>query len=317
MSNVLKLVKWPGSKATLVPELIARVPPKWYASPDRSRHYVEPFAGSAALFFALRAQGWNGPAHVSDTNEDLMTLYAEVKDRTAAVASAYHGLIEGHKASEDPERFYYEVRDGKAWIDPRLDATRRAARFLWLNRNGFNGLVRYNREGRFNVPWGKRDPAASEVMSAEAIHAVAVAMQGANLACSPFDKALKDVVTSAAVSRTLVYLDPPFLAPDTKPDSGRHAAGSNAAGFTAYTAGGFGHEDHVRLARWARELALRGASVMLSAADCGPSWAVYGGLRDGGLFTIDVVQARRSISRDGGGRGSVGELIAYTRGWEP
>jgi site-specific DNA-adenine methylase len=42
------LLRWAGGKTRLLPELVARLPEDW-----RDRTYVEPFAGSAALFFHL------------------------------------------------------------------------------------------------------------------------------------------------------------------------------------------------------------------------------------------------------------------------
>ncbi|MCV5191967.1 DNA adenine methylase, partial [Escherichia coli] len=31
----------------------------------------------------------------------------------------------------------------------------RAAQFLYLNRHGYNGVVRYNQQGGYNVPFGR------------------------------------------------------------------------------------------------------------------------------------------------------------------
>lgn len=301
-----KLLKWAGSKTSLVPDLIRRIPAKWYAARGH-RQYLEPFAGSAALFFALRSRGWRGPARLSDVNADLINLYNAVQADPDGVAQAYAALTRCYETL-DREAFYYGVRDDAEWTDASLPSHVRAARFLFLNGASFNGLVRYNHNGKFNAPWGK-----CEKLRQPDLAAISDALRNATAHCVTFDFALAAAAKEAGVENALVYLDPPFLAPNSEMGGKRTEAGSESGGFTAYTAGGFGYEDHVRLARWAKELALRGASVMLSASDCGPSWAVYGGLRENGLFAIDVVQAKRTISRDGDGRGSVGELIVYSR----
>lgn len=67
---------------------------------------------------------------------------------------------------------YKELRD--EFNNQRMGAPERAAAFLFLNRHCFNGLIRYNRDGFFNVGWGKyealrrlqRQGAAGEVLSA-------------------------------------------------------------------------------------------------------------------------------------------------------
>ena len=55
------VIKWAGSKRRLVAELRARLPPRW-------ERYNEPFAGSAALFFAIAPER----AVLGDVNIDLI-----------------------------------------------------------------------------------------------------------------------------------------------------------------------------------------------------------------------------------------------------
>src|SRR2546429_8096254 len=70
-------LRWAGSKRKLVDRLS-----KYWS--DRYARYVEPFAGSACLFFQL------GPARaiLGDINRDLIETFVQVKENTSAVLSS-------------------------------------------------------------------------------------------------------------------------------------------------------------------------------------------------------------------------------------
>jgi len=126
-------LRWAGSKRKLLPQLL-EFTPKDYG------RYVEPFAGSACLFFHLKPR----KALLGDINHDLIRTYLEVKYRVKEV------VAELEKLNCSKEN-YYRIR---AWQSERLSGPRQAARFIYLNRFCFNGLYRTNKTGQFNVPYG-------------------------------------------------------------------------------------------------------------------------------------------------------------------
>src|SRR5882724_12567013 len=69
-SGSTPLLKWPGGKRALLPELKRYVP----ASYGR---YFEPFFGGGALFFDIRP----ADAVLSDTNAELIECYQVVRDQ--------------------------------------------------------------------------------------------------------------------------------------------------------------------------------------------------------------------------------------------
>jgi len=176
---VKPLVKWPGGKGKLLPELTARMPATY-------GRYFEPFAGGAALFFHLQPDG----AVIGDANADLIDTYRAVADHPEEVISQ---LAEPFT----PER-YYEIRAAfNAHTGPR------AAQFLYLNRCCFNGLWRVNRHGEFNTPCGKyKAPFAG---MPERIRATAQALAGCTVHAGDY----RDTVDSAR-SGDFVYMDPPY-----------------------------------------------------------------------------------------------------------
>src|SRR5947207_1539399 len=123
MGNAQPFLRWAGSKRQLLPSLSVY----WNSQYTR---YVEPFAGSACLFFHLKPK----QALIGDVNDDLIATYREVKYRASEVTSSLKDLKKGPQA-------YYDLRE----IDPfLLTPSERAARFIYLNRFCFNGLYRTN-----------------------------------------------------------------------------------------------------------------------------------------------------------------------------
>src|SRR2546426_5496363 len=130
MSNpkVEPFLRWAGSKRKLLPRLATY----WGAGHER---YLEPFMGSASLFFSLRPKR----AILSDLNAELVETFLCVKNDPDAVYSSLVAIRRG-------KRSYNSIRR----IDPEsLGVVQRVARFIFLNRFCFNGLFRTNALGRF------------------------------------------------------------------------------------------------------------------------------------------------------------------------
>jgi DNA adenine methylase len=128
-------LRWAGSKR----KQLARLRSYWS---DGFSRYVEPFAGSACLFFELAPPA----AVLGDTNRELIEVYKVARDDPARL---YRRLCR----IERDRRTYNRWRG----VDPKsLDRDTRALRFLYLNRNCFNGIYRTNESGQFNVPMTAR-----------------------------------------------------------------------------------------------------------------------------------------------------------------
>jgi len=262
-------LKWAGGKAGLAEELLRRAPAAFGS-------YFEPFVGSGALFFRLLRQGLPGSAHLSDSNGELVDAYLAVRDHPEALVA----LLAGYPHNAE---FYYALR---AKDPAALDLMARAARTIYLNKTGYNGLYRVNRRGQFNVPFGRyRSP---RYCDAENLRAVSAALKGIDIRCAPFESVLE-----RAAHGDLVYFDPPY------------APLSATACFTAYQPGGFSPADQARLRDVCAELARRGVHVLLSNSDTELVRALYGAPP----FRLHRVQAGRAINSNGARRGKVIELI--------
>lgn len=221
------VLRWAGSKRQLLPRLL-------HAIPKTFGRYVEPFAGSATLFFALRPS----LAVLGDLNSELVQAYTIIKRHPRIVHRGIASL-------PNTARYYYRSRS----VSPHLlTPMERAVRFVYLNRFCFNGVYRTNRRNEFNVPRGKSTGA---LPSEASFYRVSVALRNADLRAGDFVTTLSDLRPS-----DFVYLDPPY-------DTGRRRHGE-------YGYGSFSAEDFGRLVELLQWIDKVGAMFLLSYADTSP-----------------------------------------------
>lgn len=254
------LLRWAGGKRVLLPQLVKFIP-------DNFGTYFEPFLGGAAVFFYL------GPrrAVLSDTNEELINCYLQVRINTENVIAA----LESMRNSEED---YYRIRAARPTSD-----TDRAARLLYLMAYSFNGIYRTNLQGTFNVPYGRR---AGRYYTADSLRAAATALHQATLTTADFEEVLTE-----AHAGDLIYLDPPYTV----------AHGNN--GFVKYNARLFSWSDQIRLAHTAANLARRGCTVIVSNAAHPSVQELYSG------FDMFVVERQSRIAAASYARKRVPEYV--------
>jgi DNA adenine methylase len=218
-------LRWAGSKRKQLP-ILSRF---WNVKFAR---YVEPFMGSACLFFELQPK----KAVLADTNDDLIRTYLAVRDHPQAVSNRLAKIPLG-------KRSYYFIRKQRL---ADLDAADAAARFIFLNRFCFNGLYRTNEAGRFNVPFAPSG--TGQLPTAAGLRSVANSLRQCTIQRSDFEVTLQQ--TRAG---DFVYLDPPY-------------AVGNRRVFSQYGPSSFGLNDLQRLADALITLDRRGVKFLLSYA---------------------------------------------------
>ena len=235
MQSAKPFLRWAGSKRKQVATLSSFWQPRF-------RRYIEPFMGSACLYFAIRPP----KAVLSDINPDLITTFRAVRDHPEAVASTLRTI------PVDRESFN-RVR---AMLSSDLNPVEKAAFFIYLNRFCFNGLYRTNKEGAFNVPYGG-SPGLRIPTGAE-LRAVAQLLKTCVITESDFLQALEN-----ADAGDFVYLDPPY-------------AVGNRRVFRQYSPSSFGLGDLDRLAQALELLDHKGVKFLLSYARCPEATRYFG-----------------------------------------
>jgi DNA adenine methylase len=216
------IIRWAGSKRQLIPTLKQWVPQKY-------KRYIEPFAGSACLFFHLK------PDHavLGDINAGLMQTYRQLRRHPRRL----HEAVSAIPRSAD---HYYRIRSQDVL---QLDAFGRATRFLYLNRNCFNAVYRVNKKGQFNVPWGTK---SGNLPAVEEFQMCARLLRSAELITADFEAVVND-----ASRGDFIYLDPPYST-------------SVAEEPGLYGVGAFGRSDMERLIEALNRASKRGAIFLLS-----------------------------------------------------
>lgn len=223
-------IRWAGSKRQTLPKLRRF----WGAGHAR---YVEPFAGSASLFFDLQPDA----AILGDLNWELISALQALRQDPDLVLQCLCRMPVGRRS-------YHRIRAQ----DPiALSPAQVAARFLYLNRLCFNGLYRTNLRGRFNVPYGP--PRNGARFDRQLIAAAAQALRNADLLNLDFEETLE-----LAREGDFVFLDPPY-------------AVDNRRVFTEYLPGSFNRRDLARLRSCLHALSKKGAGFVITYADSAES----------------------------------------------
>lgn len=261
-------LKWAGNKYPIMDRILAMLP-------EGSR-LIEPFAGSAAVFLNSEFDRYL----LADINADVIDLYKILKRDGQAFVNACAPLF---SARSNRPRFYYRARDE---FNECADPERRAALFIYLNRHGYNGLCRYNRDGGFNVPFGrfKRPyfPAREMLDFAAKARASRAVFRRWDFAHTIAQAAPGDVI----------YCDPPYVPL------------SASANFTAYSAAGFGLDQQHALAELAGQAARRGVPVLISNHNTKATRDAYSAAH------VKRFKVRRNISCNAQRREPARELLA-------
>jgi DNA adenine methylase len=128
------LVKWSGGKSDEI---------KMFESyfPGHYTKYIEPFVGGGSVYFYLNPDD----AVISDVHTELIHFYKSIGDEKGK------DIYEFMQQSPNDEPTYYKIRD-EMEINNELDS---AKRFYYQRKTCFRGMLRYNKHGKFNIPFGR------------------------------------------------------------------------------------------------------------------------------------------------------------------
>ena len=224
--DLKSFIRWAGSKRQTLTKL------RPLCTGPYSR-YIEPFAGSASLFFDLKPLS----AVLGDINSELITTMRELQRDPHLVLECLRRLPRG-------KSHYYRIR---AMPISAYSPVEQAARFIYLNRYCFNGLYRTNRKGKFNVPYGP--PKSAAKIDEATIVAAAHLLRRATLLNSDFEATLEH-----AQRGDLAYLDPPYIVAKRRI-------------FADYGADSFQQPDLARLGKVLTRLDSSGVKFVITYAD--------------------------------------------------
>lgn len=210
-------LKWAGGKIQIIDKIRQALP--------SGNRLIEPFLGSGAVFLNTNYDKFL----LADINYDLITVFRYLKsEKEFFIAFCKQFFTE-----------QYNMKSAFLSLRAEFNSTRdirlKSALFLYLNRHAFNGLMRYNSEGKFNTAFGDyKKPYFPE----KEMLAFIKKAKNAEIKCADYS-----MIMNQAISGDVVYCDPPYVPL------------SLTANFTKYHSTEFGQAKHENLVELAKQLA--------------------------------------------------------------
>ena len=190
-------IKIQGIKTKLVPLIQKNV------SLKETTAWIEPFMGSGVVGFNIKSQR----AIFSDINPHIINFYNAIKFKKISSITVKDFLTEeGRILSERGENYYYEVRE-------RFNTFHNSLDFLFLNRACFNGMIRFNKKGQFNVPYCHKPQRFSKSYITKIINQMKYIESCLDYCdwkfiCQDFQKTIRQ---TQEYDDVLIYCNPPYI----------------------------------------------------------------------------------------------------------
>jgi DNA adenine methylase len=266
-------VKWLGGKRRVLNDLR-----KFF--PTEFARYYEPFLGGGSVLFDVNPHS----ALVSDSNAELINTYNVVQNNIEELIA----LLAIHEENNSKE-YYLHIRalDRELTFHTDNSAVSRAARFIYLNKTGFNGLHRVNKKGQNNVPFGSYEKPL--ILDEQKLRFLNTWLTDKNISFTTAD--YTNILTNINTANNFIYLDPPYI------------PASATSSFVGYDSNGFTLKDQLELRQMFDALDDAGNFVMLSNSDTEITREVYKNIH------MHEISVQRSVGSNSASRVKVGELI--------
>jgi DNA adenine methylase len=283
-------LKWAGGKTQLL-EIFHQLYPNELKD-GQIKHYYEPFLGGGAVFFDLVHHFDFERVFLYDTNADLILAYRKIRDELENLIPILQRYETDFLKLTQEERkiYYYDLREQYNRRE-NTDSLERAAQLIFLNKSGYNGLYRVNKNGGFNVPFGRYDKI--QICDEENLRAVSRVLQNVELQNASYEQIEPDILPDS-----FVYFDPPY-----RPISA-------SASFNAYSNDRFDDQAQEQLAQLFRRLDRVGAYLLLSNSDPknhDPDDDFFENIYRG--FSVQRVPAKRMINSKADNRLEINEIV--------
>ncbi len=196
MKTFVPPLKCQGIKTKLVPWIRQLVPPDF-------ERWIEPFMGSGVVGLNIKAK----QAIFADSNPHIIAFYAAIQsgEITPDLVRDYLQR-EGDLLRQADENGYQHYR----FIRERFNTTFQPLDFLFLSRAGFNGMMRFSKAGRWNIPFCKKPDRFAPAYVTKITNQTDYC---ANVIRPEWKFLHQDYLTTIQTAQVgdLIYCDPPYL----------------------------------------------------------------------------------------------------------
>lgn len=224
-------IKWAGGKSQVL-DIIN------FLKPKEINNFIEPFVGGGAVFLNFA----HDKVIINDINKELMITYEVIRDSHKELIN----ILNEWNNSKNLKEFYQEIRDKNI---SSFNKNEIAARLIFLNKYGFNGLYRVNSKGQFNVPFAKKN----KINLYDDLNIATISSYLESNKIKIFSKDYKKLLRYIKPGDFL-FVDPPYYFSDKK-------------GFNAYDASRFTKKDQKNLFLFLKKVDKKGANWLLTNND--------------------------------------------------
>lgn len=194
-------IKIQGKKTKIVPKIMEIANNLLDEHPEIDT-WVEPFLGSGVVAF-------NCPNHiknviVNDINPHIIKFYKGIADGVITPESVKKEFeIHNQRLLTDGADYYNEIKN-------RFNESFETMDFLFLTRTGFNGVMRFNGSGKWNVPFCKLNNRLSNTVINDLVSSVQELSHLFGTKTFTFYNKSFEGVLEASPENSIFYCDPPY-----------------------------------------------------------------------------------------------------------
>lgn len=175
--------------------------------------YYEPFFGGGATFFYLEPE----KAFIGDVNKALIDFYNgvasssfnKIKEELSDLQLEYEKNrmifmenkkeLPGQRVEDPNESMYYRIRD--MYNNKIISKYEFATIYYFINKTAYSGMIRFNKNGEFNVPYGRYANFNTELLTSHHHNL----LKKTSINNSSYEKAFE-----LAKADDFIFLDPPY-----------------------------------------------------------------------------------------------------------
>ena len=194
-------IKIQGKKTKIVPKIMEIADELLNDHPEIDT-WVEPFLGSGVV--AFNCPGRIKKVIVNDINPHIIKFYKGIADNSITADNIREVFdIHNQNLIKDGYDYYNQIKN-------RFNQSFDTMDFLFLTRTGFNGVMRFNGSGKWNVPFCKLNNRLSKNVIEDLTSSVdELSRLFKSKDFTFYNKSFEDVIESAP-ENSIFYCDPPY-----------------------------------------------------------------------------------------------------------
>lgn len=195
MKTIVPPLKSQGIKTKLVPWISELVPTK-------SGRWIEPFLGTGVVAFNMGFE----QAILNDTNPHIIEFYEQLHSKKITPALVRQYLeVEGENLRIAGNEGYDHFR----LIRNRFNETFDPLDFLFLSRAGFNGMMRFNKKGHWNIPFCKKPNRFAQAYVTKIVNQTTAVSRSIKPEWEFHNSQFSEIIPLAK-DGDMIYCDPPY-----------------------------------------------------------------------------------------------------------